>query len=57
MYRPHIVRQYGLRRGDAVTATVGRDHRGRITLVDVIQINGDDPALAARRPDFSALTA
>jgi transcription termination factor Rho len=53
----HIVRQYGLRRGDAVTATVGRDQRGRITLVDVIQINGDDPALAARRPDFSALTA
>ena len=53
----HIVRQYGLRRGDAVTATVGRDQRGRITLVDVLQINGDDPALAARRPDFSVLTA
>ncbi len=53
----HLVRQYALRRGDAVSATVGRDQRGRVTLVDVLQINGEDPALAARRPDFSALTA
>jgi transcription termination factor Rho len=53
----HLVRQFALRRGDAVSATVGRDQRGRVTLVDVLQINGEDPALAARRPDFSALTA
>ena len=53
----HVVRQYGLRRGDAVAATVGRDQRGRVTVVDVLQINGVDPAVAARRPDFSALTA
>jgi len=53
----HVVRQYALRRGDAITASVGRDQRGRLTVVDVLQINGDDPALAARRPDFSALTA
>jgi transcription termination factor Rho len=53
----HLVRQYALRRGDAISASVGRDQRGRLTVVDVLQINGDDPALAARRPDFSALTA
>jgi transcription termination factor Rho len=53
----HVVRQFALRRGDAITASVGRDQRGRVTVVDVFQINGDDPALAARRPDFSALTA
>src|SRR5215469_4757101 len=53
----HIVRQYALRRGDAVSATVGRDQRGRVTLVDILKINDEDPAVAARRPDFSALTA
>jgi transcription termination factor Rho len=53
----HLVRQFGIRRGDAVIATVGRDQRGRVTVVDVVQINGGDPALAARRPDFTSLTA
>ena len=53
----HVVRQYALRRGDAINATVGRDQRGRVTVVDVSQINGADPALAARRPDFSSLVA
>ncbi len=38
-------------------ASIGRDHRGRVTVVDVVQINGADPALAARRPDFTSLTA
>jgi transcription termination factor Rho len=57
-YMPtHLVRQFGIRRGDAVIATVGRDQRGRVTVVDVVQINGGDPALAARRPDFTSLTA
>jgi transcription termination factor Rho len=54
---PNLVRQYGLRRGDAVLATAGRDHRGRLTLAEVTHINDDDPAAALRRPDFSALTA
>jgi len=54
---PHVARQYNLRRGDSVFATTGRDQRGRIVVAEVTQINGDDPELAARRPDFGALTA
>ena len=54
---PQIVRQFALRRGNAVQSTVGRDHRGRTTVVDVQTVNGGEPALAARRPDFSSLTA
>jgi transcription termination factor Rho len=53
----HTVRQYALRRGDAVVATTGRDARGRLTVVDITQINGGDPAAALRRPDFSSLVA
>ena len=53
----HVVKQFALRRGDAILATAGRDPRGRVTVVDITQINGGDPALAARRPDFSSLTA
>jgi transcription termination factor Rho len=54
---PHIGRQYGLRRGDALVATTGRDHRNRVVVADITQINGDDPALAERRPDFGSLIA
>jgi transcription termination factor Rho len=54
---PHLVRQFGLRRGDAIQATVGRDNRGRVTVVEIQQINGADPAAALRRPDFSSLVA
>ena len=53
----HVVRQFALRRGDAVEASAGRDQRGRITVVDVKRINDNDPVLATRRPDFSSLTA
>jgi transcription termination factor Rho len=53
----HLVRQYSLRRGDAVQGTTGRDQRGRTTLVDVVKINDLAPDLSARRPDFSSLTA
>ena len=53
----HVVRQYALRRGDSITATTGRDHRGRTTVVEVQQVNEGDPQLATRRPDFSSLTA
>ena len=54
---PNVSRQYNLRRGDAVFATTGRDNRGRIVVAEITQINGDDPALALKRPDFGALTA
>ena len=54
---PHLVRQYGLRRGDTVEASVGRDPRGRLAVVEVKSINGGDPAEAVRRPDFNSLPA
>jgi transcription termination factor Rho len=54
---PHLVRQFALRRGDAIVATTGRDQRGRVTVVDISQINDDDPAAATKRPDFSSLIA
>ncbi len=53
----HIIRQYGIRRGDLISATTGRDHRGRIMVAEVTTINGEDPTLALRRPDFNTLTA
>ncbi|MFL5577214.1 MAG: transcription termination factor Rho [Gemmatimonadaceae bacterium] len=54
---PAIVRQLGLRRGDALVTSAGRDQRGRLTVVEVNSVNGDDPALAIRRPDFGTLIA
>jgi transcription termination factor Rho len=54
---PHIVRQLALRRGDAVEGSVGRDHRGRTTVVEVQKVNGAEPALSLRRPEFGSLTA
>jgi len=54
---PQLVRQYGLRRGDTIVASTGRDHRGRSAVVDLLKINDQDPALATRRPDFGSLTA
>ena len=54
---PHLVRQLGLRRGDMVQAAVGRDHRGRTAVAEVKTINGADPSLALRRPEFSSLVA
>ena len=54
---PHLVRQYGLRRGDTIVASTGRDHRGRSAVVDLLKINDQDPASAMRRPDFGSLTA
>ena len=52
-----LIRQYALRRGDQVQATTGHDHRNRIVVVDVQKINDQDPATAARRPDFGSLIA
>jgi len=54
---PQLTRQFSLRRGDLVHATVGRDHRGRTTVVEIEQVNGAEPSTAARRPDFSSLIA
>ena len=52
-----MVRQIGLRRGDLIEAAVGRDPRGRTVVAEIKSVNGDDPANAARRPDFATLTA
>ena len=54
---PHVVRQAGLRQGDLVIATSGRDHRNRHVLVEVQSINGTAVADLPRRPDFQSLTA
>ena len=53
----HLIRQYGIRRGDLINATTGRDHRGRLMVAEITAINGDDPTLALRRADFNTLTA
>jgi len=54
---PHLVRLYGLRRGDAIVARTGRDHRGRISVAEIVSLNGADPVEGARRADFQTLTA
>ena len=54
---PNVARQFNLRRGDAVFATTGRDQRGRTVVAEITQINGSEPDLALRRPDFGALVA
>ncbi len=53
----HLVRQYSLRRGDALVARTGRDSRGRIAVAEIVSINGADPVEGQRRPDFSTLIA
>ncbi len=53
----HLCRQQGLRRGDEINATTGRDHRNRAVVVEIRTINDSDPAEATRRPDFGSLTA
>ena len=54
---PNLVRQYGLRKGDTIVASTGRDHRGRSSVVELVKINEQDPAMATRRPEFGSLTA
>jgi transcription termination factor Rho len=54
---PNLVRQYALRRADLIDATIGVDQRGRSTVVEIRSINGLDPALATKRPDFNSLPA
>jgi len=54
---PHIVRQYGLRRGDKVLAATGHDHRGRQTVAEITLLNDAEPVAGARRTDFQTLIA
>ncbi len=54
---PHIVKQYGLRRGDEIHARTGRDHRGRVSVAEIVTLNGSEPVEGARRSDFQTLTA
>ena len=54
---PQLVRQLGLRKSDLLDASVGRDQRGRLTVVEIRSVNDADPALAARRAEFNALPA
>ena len=54
---PHVVRQFSLRKSDEVCGSTGRDPRGRTALIDVTSVNGEDPAVAARRPEFNTLIA
>ncbi len=53
----HLVRQHSLRRGDLVRTAIGRDPRGRVTVAEVQEINGQDGTAPTRRPDFSSLIA
>jgi transcription termination factor Rho len=50
-----IVRSYGLRRGDIVGGVAQPSDR-RATLLRVESVNGADPELARKRPDFYQLT-
>jgi transcription termination factor Rho len=54
---PQMVRQFGLRKSDTIETTVGRDQRGRLTVMEIKSINGEDPATSVKRPDFQSLTA
>jgi transcription termination factor Rho len=54
---PALVRQLGIRKSDLIEATVGRDQRGRLTVVEIRSINEGDPNAAARRAEFNSLPA
>jgi transcription termination factor Rho len=54
---PSFARQFGMRKSDLIDATVGRDQRGRLTVVEVRAINEGDPNAATRRAEFNSLPA
>jgi transcription termination factor Rho len=54
---PTVARQLGLRKSDLIDASVGRDQRGRLTVMEIRAINENDPATAARRAEFNSLPA
>jgi transcription termination factor Rho len=54
---PMLLRQLGIRKSDLIDAAVGRDQRGRLTVMEIRAINDADPATAARRAEFNSLPA
>lgn len=54
---PQLVRQFGLRKSDVLDTAIGRDQRGRTTVAEIRSIDGEDPAIGLKRPDFQSLTA
>jgi transcription termination factor Rho len=52
-----VVRQYGMRKSDLIDAVVGRDQRGRLTVMEIREINEADPNTALRRAEFNSLPA
>ncbi|HEY2852157.1 MAG TPA: transcription termination factor Rho [Gemmatimonadaceae bacterium] len=54
---PTVVRQFGIRKSDLIDASVGRDQRGRVTVMEIRSINDIDPSTAARRAEFNSLPA
>ena len=54
---PHLIKEFGLRRGDAIVAKTGRDQRGRNAVAEIVTLNDTPPDPALRRPDFQTLTA
>src|SRR5690606_26763626 len=54
---PYLVRQYGLRRGDAIQARTGRDHRGRLTGAEITASSAKEPDPTSKSADFQGRTA
>ncbi len=54
---PALIKQHGLRPGDVVEATTGKDHRGRVVCAEVTLINDTPVDAQPSRPDFASLTA
>ncbi len=54
---PHLIRQFGLRRGDLIDGLGGLDPRGRLSVASITSINGVAVEALGRRPDFQTLTA
>jgi transcription termination factor Rho len=53
----HLVRQFGLRRGDLLETRTGRDARGRLAVAEIVSINGSEPVEGQKRAEFQSLTA
>ncbi len=54
---PALVRLHSLRRGDKLDVTYGRDHRGRLVVMEVQTLNDGSPVVLDKRPEFNTLTA
>ena len=51
------LRQLNLRKSDKITATTGRDFRGRTVVVDIQLINDAEPSASLKRAEFVSLVA